>query len=161
VSLTLTALSNLDRSRLVEQVRAVVLQFSLQKAALTKLSFVHSTTFDEFARKWNKPVHEFLLRHIYLEAIDTYKLSKVNASYLTFFFSSCLHELVMAVVARKISLWFFSMQMLQIPLIWLGKVNFIKSNKTLGNAVFWFSLFVGPPLLALLYTRDYVKTTSL
>ncbi|RKO91459.1 MBOAT, membrane-bound O-acyltransferase family-domain-containing protein, partial [Blyttiomyces helicus] len=55
----------------------------------------NSVTFDEYARKWNKPVHEFLLRHVYNEGLTTYKLSKTNATFLTFFLSSCLHELVM------------------------------------------------------------------
>ncbi|KAJ3187185.1 hypothetical protein HDU85_007223 [Gaertneriomyces sp. JEL0708] len=62
----------------------------------------NALTFDEYARKWNKPVHEFLLRHVYLESITTYKLTKRSASFVTFFLSSCLHELVMSVLARRV-----------------------------------------------------------
>jgi hypothetical protein len=54
--------------------------------------YAPSTSFDEFSRKWNRPVHEFLLRHIYLETIVTYKASKINATAATLLFSLLLHE---------------------------------------------------------------------
>lgn len=37
--------------------------------------FWNSTNFDEYSRKWNKLVHEFLYRHFYLEYLNQYKLS--------------------------------------------------------------------------------------
>jgi sterol O-acyltransferase len=42
----------------------------------------NSTSFDQYARRWNRPVHEFLLRHVYLESLETYKFSKTNATFL-------------------------------------------------------------------------------
>ncbi|KAF9580708.1 hypothetical protein BGW38_002529, partial [Lunasporangiospora selenospora] len=54
-------------------------------------------SFDEWARKWNKPVHHFLLRHVYDSSIESFHLSKPNAALATFFLSSCVHELVMMV----------------------------------------------------------------
>ena len=51
----------------------------------------NSHTFEEFNRKWNKPVHLFLYRHVYLELIIKYKTSKVTAQIYTFFFSAALH----------------------------------------------------------------------
>lgn len=62
----------------------------------------NSTSWDEFARKWNKPVHVFLARHVYTSSISRYGLSKKRAMFLTFFLSACLHELVMAIVTKKI-----------------------------------------------------------
>ena len=64
-----------------------------------------STSFDEFSRKWNKPVHEWLLRHVYLETIVTYKASKLNATAATLLFSLLLHEvrLVSSVVAAAVA----------------------------------------------------------
>ena len=47
--------------------------------------------------QWNKPVHEFLLRHVYLESMRTYKMSKAYATGATFVFSILLHELVCAI----------------------------------------------------------------
>ncbi|KAG9294243.1 hypothetical protein G9A89_021602 [Geosiphon pyriformis] len=111
----------------------------------------NSATFDEYARKWNKPVHHFLLRHVYQSSIQSYKLSKRDASFMTFFLSSLVHELVMIVVARKIRMYLFFLQMLQLPLIWIGQMPAIKQRKWLGNAFFWFGMFSGPPLLGILY----------
>jgi sterol O-acyltransferase len=113
----------------------------------------NSCSFDEFARKWNKPVHEFLLRHVYLEAIDSYKVSKTNATFITFLFSSVFHELIAAVVARKFSLFFFAAQMSQLPLIWAMRA--VKHKPMLGNAMFWILLYAGMPIIAIAYSRDH------
>ncbi|CAG8566759.1 4983_t:CDS:2, partial [Gigaspora rosea] len=107
----------------------------------------NSTTWEEFARKWNKPVHHFLLRHVYQYSIESYKLSRRDATFMTFFLSSLIHELVMVVVTKKIRMYLFFLQMFQLPLIALSKLPIIKEKKWLGNAFFWFGLFVGPPML--------------
>lgn len=62
----------------------------------------NSTSWDEFARKWNRPVHTFLLRHVYESTITSYRLSKKSAMFVTFLLSAAVHELVMAVVTKKI-----------------------------------------------------------
>ncbi|KAJ3369843.1 hypothetical protein GGF31_004915 [Allomyces arbusculus] len=116
----------------------------------------NSSSFDQFARKWNKPVHEFLLRHVYLESITSYKVSKANATYLTFFFSSCLHELAMIMVSKRVRFYLFALQMFQIPLIWFGRLEWSRRHRVVGNAFFWFGIFAGPPLLAICYCWDYV-----
>ncbi|ORZ32153.1 MBOAT, membrane-bound O-acyltransferase family-domain-containing protein [Catenaria anguillulae PL171] len=115
----------------------------------------NSCTFDQFARKWNKPVHEFLLRHVYLESINTYKVSKHRATFLTFLFSSCLHELAMIMVARRIRMYLFVLQMFQLPLIWIGRLPWSRKHPVAGNAFFWFSMFAGPPLLAVCYLWEH------
>ncbi|CAO3662247.1 unnamed protein product [Umbelopsis vinacea] len=114
----------------------------------------NSVTYDEFARKWNKPVHHFLLRHVYASSMEAYKLTKMNATFLTFFLSSCLHELVLVIVTRKIRMYLFILQMLQIPLIVIGRHPIIRKRSWLGNAFFWAGMFVGPPLLGILYCRE-------
>lgn len=58
----------------------------------------NSTTYEEFNRLWNQPVHEFLFRHVYLEAIMRFKTTKKQAQFLTFLFSAILHELLLAVI---------------------------------------------------------------
>ena len=115
----------------------------------------NSITFDEFARKWNKPVHEFLLRHVYLEAISSHNVSKSNATLLTFLFSSILHEFIIAVVAQKVIFVFFVLQMSQIPLIYVGRMRMVRNHPTLANVFFWVGLMSGLPIIAILYTRDY------
>ncbi|KAF9132045.1 hypothetical protein BGW39_000904 [Mortierella sp. 14UC] len=108
-------------------------------------------SFDEWARKWNKPVHHFLLRHVYDSSIESFQLSKSNAAFATFFLSSCVHELVMMVVTRKVRLYLFVLQMFQLPLIWMGNNKTIRETPRLANALFWMGMFMGPPLLGVAY----------
>ncbi|KAJ3097739.1 hypothetical protein HDU96_000284 [Phlyctochytrium bullatum] len=115
----------------------------------------NSCTFDEYARKWNKPVHEFLLRHVYGDTIANLKLSRTNATLLTFFLSSCFHELVFVVTGKRIRMYMFMLQMLQIPLIYVARIPWVHRQKTLGNMIFWFGLFLGPPLLGVAYCREH------
>ncbi|KAI8075270.1 MBOAT, membrane-bound O-acyltransferase family-domain-containing protein [Gongronella butleri] len=114
----------------------------------------NSVSYDEFARKWNKPVHQWLLRHVYTQSIDSYRLSKFNATFVTFLFSSCLHEMVLAIITRRLRMYLFVLQMLQLPLIILGRKPFIRERYWLGNAVFWLCMIIGPPLLGILYCRE-------
>jgi len=111
----------------------------------------NSTSWDEFARKWNKPVHVFLLRHVYAATILRYRVSKSTAMLLTFLLSACVHELVMVVVTRKFRMYLFVMQIVQIPMIMLSRIPAIKRNKLMGNVVFWLGLYAGFPLLCVAY----------
>jgi len=106
---------------------------------------------DEFSRKWNRPVHTFLLRHVYATTMSSYKLSRTSATLITFLLSAAVHELVMAIVTKKIRMYLFAMQMCQIPLIALGRLPSIRRNRTLGNIVFWIGLYAGFPLLCVAY----------
>ncbi|KAL6062530.1 Sterol O-acyltransferase 2 (Sterol-ester synthase 2) [Balamuthia mandrillaris] len=117
----------------------------------------NSTTFDEYARKWNRPVHEWLLRHVYLKSLESFKTSKFSASLLTFFFSSVIHEMICAVLLGKVRPWLFFFQMSQVPLIYIGR--FLKGTRA-GNMFFWFGLVLGPPLITILYCREYVLALS-
>ncbi|KAI8059931.1 MBOAT, membrane-bound O-acyltransferase family-domain-containing protein [Gilbertella persicaria] len=114
----------------------------------------NSITYDEFARKWNKPVHHWLLRHVYAQSIESYNLSKTNATFVTFLLSSIFHELVLIIATHKIRLYMFAIQMLQLPLIVIGRMPIFKNRFWLGSSFFWLSMFVGPPLLGILYCRE-------
>ncbi|WWC91037.1 uncharacterized protein L201_005977 [Kwoniella dendrophila CBS 6074] len=111
----------------------------------------NSTSWDVFSRKWNKPVHTFLLRHVYASSMTGLQLSKTSAAFVTFLLSACCHELVMAVVTKKLRPYLFLMQMAQLPMIALGRLPIVKRNKTVGNIVFWAGLMSGFPLLAICY----------
>lgn len=118
----------------------------------------NSTTWDEYARKWNKPVHEWLLRHVYLESLNTFKSSRMRATFITFLTSAILHETVFAVVFRMVRPYLFLLQMGQLPLIYMGRKL---KNTRAGNFFFWFGLILGVPLLATLYCREYYYALSL
>ncbi|KAG0325330.1 hypothetical protein BGZ99_000786 [Dissophora globulifera] len=111
----------------------------------------NSVGFDEWARKWNKPVHNFLLRHVYDSSIESFHLSKANAAFATYFLSSCVHEMVMMIVTRKVRMYLFVLQMFQLPLIWAGQNKHIRERPRLANALFWIGMFGGPPLLGVAY----------
>ncbi|KAJ7170500.1 MBOAT, membrane-bound O-acyltransferase family-domain-containing protein [Mycena crocata] len=111
----------------------------------------NSTSWDEFSRKWNKPVHTFLLHHVYASTMASYQLSRTSAMFFTFLLSACVHELVMVVVTKKFRMYIFLLQLIQIPLIVVARLPAIKRNKLLGNVVFWLGLYAGFPLLCVAY----------
>ncbi|KIM44708.1 hypothetical protein M413DRAFT_442663 [Hebeloma cylindrosporum] len=111
----------------------------------------NSTSWDEFSRKWNKPVYAFLLRHVYAATIMSYRVSRTTAMFVTFLISACAHELVMTVVTRKFRMYLFTLQLIQIPLIVLGRIPAVKRNRLMGNVVFWLGLYAGFPLLCVAY----------
>lgn len=115
----------------------------------------NSRNWDEYARKWNRPVHEFLLRHVYLESIRSYKVSPQSASLLTFILSACFHELVMAIIGKKVRMYLFLLQMSQLVLVYVGKLSFIKKYPVVGNVIYWFGMIVGTPLLAIFYCSEH------
>jgi sterol O-acyltransferase len=127
----------------------------------------NSTSWDEFSRKWNKPVHTFLLRHVYHSTRSSYRISRNSAMFLTFLLSACVHELVMVIVTKKFRFYLFILQvdlltfrqehtdsgpqLIQIPLIFLSRIPIIKRNKLAGNIIFWLGLYAGFPLLCVAY----------
>ena len=52
----------------------------------------NSDGFADFSRKWNRPVHLFLHKHVYQEAINEYKWKPQSARHLTFLLSALCHE---------------------------------------------------------------------
>jgi len=117
-------------------------------------------------------VYTFLLRHVYAATIMSHRVSKTTAMFVTFLISACAHELVMAVVTRKFRMYLFTLQvccilfhffpdhsnentilpqLIQIPLIVLGRIPAIKRNRLMGNVVFWLGLYAGFPLLCVAY----------
>jgi len=48
-------------------------------------------------------------------------------------------------------MYLFVLQLIQIPLIAVGRTPMIKRNKLVGNCVFWLGLYAGFPLLCVAY----------
>lgn len=111
----------------------------------------NSVSWDQYARDWNRPVHNFLLRHVYHSSISAFQLSKGTATFVTFLLSALVHELVMFCMFKKVRGYLFAMQLLQIPLVSLSRTKVLRGKDTLGNIVFWLGLFVGPSFLTSLY----------
>ncbi|KAJ0119110.1 MBOAT family protein [Diaporthe amygdali] len=111
----------------------------------------NSISWDQFARDWNRPVHNFLLRHVYHSSISAMKVNKHTATLFTFFLSALVHELVMWCIFKKLRGYLLFMQMLQLPLVQLSRTKWMKGRKTLGNINFWLGIFTGPSVLCSLY----------
>lgn len=75
----------------------------------------NSVSWDQFARDWNRPVHNFLLRHVYHSSISAMKVNKHTATLITFFLSACVHELVMWCIFKKLRGYLLFLQMFQLP----------------------------------------------
>ncbi|KAI7826285.1 MBOAT, membrane-bound O-acyltransferase family-domain-containing protein [Kickxella alabastrina] len=120
---------------------------------------------DEFSRKWNRPVHMFLARHIYMPMRENWHIrdlsssnkssrgflgrlrrnvpASVAAMAMTFFFSSILHEVTVVVACHRWNhgMFFFS-QMMQIPLIIMSeKVLWFKSSRPALLCAYTFKAF--------------------
>ncbi|KAG5979650.1 hypothetical protein E4U55_004919 [Claviceps digitariae] len=111
----------------------------------------NSVSWDQFARDWNRPVHVFLLRHVYHSSISSLKVNKHTATLITFFLSACVHELVMWCLFNKLRGYLLVLQMCQLPLVRLSRTKWLRGRKTLGNLIFWLGIFTGPSLLCSLY----------
>lgn len=118
----------------------------------------NSRSFGDFARKWNRPVHTFLLHHLHQPLLLHLRRSKREAMLITFLASSILHELVMSLMVRRLVGHFLWLQMLQVPLIELANWSQIaRRSPRLGNILFWMSLNIGVPLIAIIYCCEYKR----
>ena len=115
----------------------------------------NATSLDKFWRDWNRPVHEWCLRHIYVESMHYGHVSKRAATFITFLLSAVLHELLFSVAFKTARPWFFLGMMAQVPLILVGR-SFRGTRR--GNYLVWLSLFSGQPLLEVLYFREWYVT---
>jgi len=113
----------------------------------------NSTTLAEYWRKWNMPVHNWLVRHVYYPYLK-YKVSRITGSFVIFLISAVFHEILISVPLRSFNLWFFFGMMVQIPLIIFSERFTVGS--LYGNLLFWMSFCIlGQPILLLLYYQDY------
>lgn len=86
----------------------------------------NSVSWDQFARDWNRPVHNFLLRHVYHSSISALKVNKHTATLITFFLSACIHELVMWCIFKKLRGYLLFLQMFQLPVSSLPRLVYSK-----------------------------------
>lgn len=117
----------------------------------------NASSIGEFWRKWNKPVHEWCLRHLYIESMYYFNTTKVSAACIVFFVSALLHETVASYGFKAYKPYFFVAMLGQAPLLYLNN-KIRESSKRMGNIVMWISLMLGQPLLAVLYFRNWSKS---
>ncbi len=127
-------------------------------------------SWDQFARDWNRPVHNFLLRHVYHSSISALRVDRHTATLITFFLSACVHELVMWCIFKKLRGYLLVLQMSQLPvspryripsyhlrsadwmqLVRLNRTKWLRNRPRLGNIIFWLGIFTSPSVLCSLY----------
>ena len=106
----------------------------------------NSTDWMEFSREWNVPVYLFLRRHVY-SASRPY-IGKANATVITFLISAVMHEVVLACITKKLRGYGFVCQMLQLPIVVLQRMPWVRGRKTLNNVCFWCSMILGLSLVS-------------
>lgn len=67
------------------------------------------------SNRTSRPVHNFLLRHVYHSSISFMKVDKYTATLITFFLSACIHELIMWCLFKKLRGYLLMLQMCQLP----------------------------------------------
>lgn len=70
----------------------------------------------EYWRKWNLPVHHFLIRHIYYPCRRA-KIGKEMAMLIVFFVSAVVHEYLMIAIFRVVNFVAFTLMMANVPII--------------------------------------------
>ncbi len=70
----------------------------------------------EYWRKWNFPIHSFLMRHIYypLRRRNTHKALSL---FLTFFISAVAHEYLMIGIIRDVNFIAFTIMIVNVPIM--------------------------------------------
>lgn len=103
-------------------------------------------------RDWNKPISNYLRRHVYYP-LRSRKVGSLAASIIVFFISAVFHELLVGVATKNFNgVAFFSM-MGQVPLIKLTEpLEKIRGRgTTIGNCIFWLSILLGQPTGLIIY----------
>ncbi|KAI1078359.1 MBOAT, membrane-bound O-acyltransferase family-domain-containing protein [Whalleya microplaca] len=114
----------------------------------------NSAGLGDYWRLWNKPVYQFMKRHIFTPLLGR-GWSMQSASIAVFFVSAVLHELLVGIPTKNIIGVAFLGMIVQIPLIWITRV-FEKmkgpNSRLIGNCIFWVSFTIlGQPFAALIY----------
>jgi len=106
----------------------------------------------DYWQKWNQPVHNWLLRHMY-KPFRKLGLGQKNSAMLVFLISGIIHEyLIITPIGIPWNGFVTLGFVLQIPLTLLTESEYVKERPTVGNCLFWItSCFTGQPLATLLY----------
>lgn len=116
------------------------------------------TSFGEYWRLWNIPVHRWLARHVY-SPIYAITGSRNAAMIAAFVVSAFFHELAVSVPLRTFRGIALTGMLMQIPLVAItDSLSKYLKNDVYGNWVFWsIFCFCGQPLIILQYYYQYAR----
>ncbi|KAH8673582.1 MBOAT, membrane-bound O-acyltransferase family-domain-containing protein [Xylariales sp. PMI_506] len=114
----------------------------------------NAASLGDYWRLWNKPVYQFMKRHVYSPMLGR-GYNQLISTVAVFFVSAILHELAVGVPTHNILGIAFLGMLLQLPLIIItAKIQKIAGPKgqLIGNCTFWVSFTIlGQPFAALMY----------
>lgn len=114
----------------------------------------NATTLYQFWRQWNILVHEWCLRHLYVEGVSRHNVGRGTAAFGTFLMSAVMHEYVAFCGFRLLRPYLFVGMMAQLPLM---KMSTRLEGTRNGNLLMWGMLFAGQCSMGMLYVRDYLR----
>ena len=106
----------------------------------------NSCELGSYWRLWNLPVHYWLVRHLYFPCVRI-GIPKGVATFVVFFFSAVMHEVLISLPFHMLRPWSFLGMMGQVPLVVMTKYLYRKNpGSSVGNLIFWTSFcLVGQP----------------
>jgi diacylglycerol O-acyltransferase-1 len=90
----------------------------------------------EYWRKWNYPIHNWLVRHCYYPMVRRGIRSDV-ARFLTFTVSALFHEYIFVGTFRIFNMIAFTFMIVNVPLMQIQKVFKNQFSKEYNNILFW------------------------
>ena len=99
----------------------------------------------EYWRKWNQPIHNFLIRHVYYP-MRRKRFSAMTGLFTTFFVSAIFHEYIVVGVFSVLNFIAFTLMMVNVPCMVVQRQfkNILSSN--VNNIIFWIAyLCLGQP----------------
>lgn len=110
------------------------------------------TQLEEFWKKWSSLIHEWMKRYIY-KPLRSQGLPKSVALPAVFLFSAIWHELLFSVIFDNFAAYFFTMLLLQVPLI---AINRLITNPIMGSIYVWVTLAIGHALIEVCYIQSWL-----
>lgn len=105
----------------------------------------NANNLSEYWRKWNQPIHNFLIRHVYFP-FRRRKVSSEICMLITFTVSAIAHEYIVVGVFSVVNFIAFILMMVNVPVMIAQRQlkNFISGNT--NNMLFWLCyIILGQP----------------
>lgn len=119
----------------------------------------NSNDLQEYWSKWNKPIHNFLKRHLYFP-LRRLGLPSNLCMLGTFTFSAFFHEYIVIGVFSVVNGLAFSLMMASVPVMMIQRVLKNQISGNTNNLMFWLGyLLIGQPF-AILYINYQMHTQT-
>ena len=105
----------------------------------------------EYWRKWNQPIHNFLIRHVYYPSRRK-GIPQTYCLMITFTPSAAFHEYILAGIIGRVNGVGFNLMMVNIPAMFLQRYLKNTVSGTLNNILFWLCYIILGQPLGILYS---------